>query len=129
MYLKQGRGSDAEFVADKVVSHESLSKGPTSSECIKASNSLSFIYTAQGKYERSLEIHTKILDQLELTGSSSALARIIYEQLNLKGRALERLGRWREAEMFYDQLEAEIARSWAQTSPEMIERKLWNILQ
>lgn len=135
LHLKQGRASPAEFVADEVVRHVSSTDGPTSSECIEASNALSFIYTAQGCYEKSLDIHSKILDRLQSRSRSSSTAfqggfhgKFYYTQLNLKGRALERLGQWQEAEKCYDQLEAEIHRSWGHDL-DIIKRKLGNILE
>jgi hypothetical protein len=121
-YLKQGRPSDAIIVAEEVVQHESLSPG-SPRMFYTASNTLSFIYTSQGDYEKSLKIHSDILYNYGRNRDNH-----YFTQMNLKGRALERLGRWSEAETLYDKMGYDLQKLWGNNRT-LIKRKLGNILE
>jgi tetratricopeptide (TPR) repeat protein len=87
--------------ASEVLSRNTTFFGSTDRETIAASNLMSEFYTGRGQYEKSLQIHTRMVQLLEENGASG---QKYTEQVNLKGRALQRLGQWKDAERVYNRL-------------------------
>jgi tetratricopeptide (TPR) repeat protein len=98
-YYARESKSHAVRTTKEVCSHDILVFGETDETTVAAWNLLSEFYTAEDNYEESLMIHSSLMGKID---PDSDRGKGLYaQQVNLKGRALQRLGRWEEAEKVY----------------------------
>jgi tetratricopeptide (TPR) repeat protein len=131
-YYGLGRQIEAIDLLTTICDHDELAYGCTDKTSLESLNQLSRYFSEQKKYQLALDIHNKVLAaadvaffgissvdisprNLRRAGRGSAAAyrsgrllappghSVVIEQFNMKGRALQRLGRWDEARSVYDE--------------------------
>lgn len=124
--------SRAKQICNEFCSHDALVFGGISRQTLSACNLLSEFFTTEDDHEASLKIHSDLAEKIDSRqrddgcygeGANSirrtfrhsqhwvnAENEYYSEQVNLKGRALQRLGRWEEAEKLYLDLWHHLAR-------------------
>jgi tetratricopeptide (TPR) repeat protein len=98
-----GQREKAIDMAQMIASNDEIAFGWTA-QTYNSYNVLSYYYAASGSYNKVFTLHSRILPIAKKNSRGMGLNRHVHEQTNLLGRALENLGRWREAESMYREL-------------------------
>ncbi|KAH7398581.1 hypothetical protein BKA66DRAFT_453414 [Pyrenochaeta sp. MPI-SDFR-AT-0127] len=101
--FESGRQQDALGIALRICSHDELTYG-WKLQTFDSWNVVSYYYSASNEHEQAYKIHSRILPMAKKHSYSPALDRRVHQQTNLLGRALQRMGRWLEAQKVYQDL-------------------------
>jgi tetratricopeptide (TPR) repeat protein len=105
MYFATNRQQEAIDLMTMVARHDELEYG-VEGQTVNSYDMLSSFHSARHEYQASLGIHEKLLDVLPKS------SRYWTRELNLRGRALQRLGRWQEATSLYIDLWRECQKTY-----------------
>ena len=102
LYFKAGREFEALELVSDICQHDEGAYGLTDQCTLKSYDMLSHFYFEQKDYRSALRLHEKILAHFRNNFRESYFADMV-QQFHMKGRALQRLGMWREARGIYDE--------------------------
>ena len=102
LYFKPGREVEAVELVSDVCQHDEGEYGLADQCTLESYDMLSHFYFEQKDYRSALRLHEKILAHFRNNYREAYLESMI-QQFHKKGRALQRLGMWREARGIYDE--------------------------
>ena len=101
-YFKAGREAEAVDLASDICQHDEGEYGLADQCTLKSYDMLSHFYFEQKEYRRALKLHENILTHFRDSYREANFMDMV-QQFHKKGRALQRLGMWREARGIYDE--------------------------